>query len=67
MKIIFFLFFWLCSASFIFSDDGSWNVLFKEIRANIYSDTENNEIALEKEILKFGGLITPSVGSYFSI
>lgn len=65
MKIFIFLFFLLSLTNLIFSDDGSWNVLFKEIKGGIYSETDNKEITLEREVLKFGGLVTPTVDAYF--
>lgn len=49
----------------VYSDDGSWNTLHTELKGNLYSETENKDITLEKEILIFGGLQTPSVEAIF--
>ena len=42
-------------ASAPFADDGSWNSMFSLSGGSIYSETENEHIALEKELLVFTG------------
>lgn len=63
-RMIFLSIFALVSIT-IFADDGSWNVLYDETRGSLYSETENKEITLEKEILKFGGLLSATTEAIF--
>jgi len=65
MKRFLIIIFYLILCSRLFSDDGSWNVLFSEKKGNLYSETENPNITLEKEVLKFDGLISGNVEAVF--
>lgn len=64
-RIIFFIIFIFMANIIINGDDGSWNIGYSEMRGSLYSETENSNITLEKEVLKFGGLLTPSVKAFF--
>jgi hypothetical protein len=45
----------LCAASAAFGDDGSWSTDFQVSQGPIYSEQENRDISLDKEILALDG------------
>ncbi len=60
----------LVAVSNIYADDGSWNDSFSTVSVNggsIYSETENTEIELTKEILIFNGEYTKAVFQFKNI
>jgi len=62
-KVCTFLF--LLSCSFIFCDDGTWGVNFDITNGSIYSDVENPDIRMKKEIIKLKDIFTGSTEVIF--
>ena len=60
-KLVIVLILIMSNSLFSFADDGSWNKSFTIDGGSIYSDNENTEIELIKEILIFTGKYTKAV------
>lgn len=55
----------LLSCSFIFCDDGTWGVNFDITNGSIYSEVENPDIRMKKEIIKLKDIFTGSTEVIF--
>jgi hypothetical protein len=66
-KIIIILSFFFIYCITLYADDGSWNKSFTIDAGSIYSDIDNQDIELEKEILIFNGDFTKAVFQFRNI